>query len=478
MSTEPQAARVDNLLERTGSSAQQPFHSDHGSPEKGLSNGPAGPIAEPAKSLGNSQPTSVSEPTEGLSRQPAATVTGRPALPDKSEVFQLAPAPKGAPAAPPKRIKPVESRVEPPAAEAKPAAVPAAVVEAPEATAKPEATKPEATAKPVSAESGALELPVAEPVVNDSVAPEPAVPEPIVLEAAVAEPKGSASPVFGAGAVQPEPVIVASAAPVQRAEAIPGEPSGAVPGIPLEPVPGTEAAEVEVPYDEFMADYSEPAMRAGDLCQGQIVSIEGENVIVHYGGKTEGIVPLAELRAAGMIEVSPGQDIEVTIESLGGPGDYAVLSFLKAHQSRIWELIEEAFREKAVLTAKVLERVKGGLTADIGVPAFLPGSQADVRPVPDLDALVGQDIPVRIVKLSRSRGNVVVSRRALLEEELQERRQQTLAGLTEGAIVTGTVKNVTNYGAFIDLGGIDGLLHVTDLSWGRVRNPTELVRVA
>jgi small subunit ribosomal protein S1 len=271
---------------------------------------------------------------------------------------------------------------------------------------------------------------------------------------------------------------VTSAAPVQRPETIHTEPSGAVPGIPLESAPGTEAAEGEIPYDELMADYSEPAMRAGDLCQGQIVSIEGDNVIVHYGGKTEGIVPLAELRAAGMIEPAPGQDIEVTIESLGGPGDYAVLSFLKAHQSRIWELIEEAFREKAVLTAKVLERVKGGLTADIGVPAFLPGSQADVRPVPDLDALVGQEIPVRIVKLSRSRGNVVVSRRALLEEELQERRNQTLAGLAEGAIVTGTVKNVTNYGAFIDLGGIDGLLHVTDLSWGRVRNPTELVRVA
>jgi len=236
-------------------------------------------------------------------------------------------------------------------------------------------------------------------------------------------------------------------------------------------------AEVEVPYDELIADYSEPAMRAGDLCQGQIVSIDGDNAIVHYGGKTEGIVPLAELHAAGITEPAPGQDIEVTIESLGGPGDYAVLSFLKAHQSRVWERIEESFRQKEVLTAKVLERVKGGLAADIGVQAFLPGSQADVRPVPDLDGLVGQEIPVRIVKLSRSRGNVVVSRRALLEEELQERRQQTLAGLAEGAMVTGTVKNVTNYGAFIDLGGIDGLLHVTDISWGRVRNPAEVLQV-
>jgi small subunit ribosomal protein S1 len=273
----------------------------------------------------------------------------------------------------------------------------------------------------------------------------------------------------------PAPAVVEEMAP-PPASAL--EPGVARPGVPVEPTSTLDAASADsdaINYDEWMADH-EPAIRPGELCQGQIISIDGENVIVDYGGKTEGILPLAELREAGIAEPAAGQNIEVSVESLGSPGDYAVLSFLKAYRSRLWEQVETAFRQKEQLTARVTERVKGGLTVDIGIPAFLPGSQADVRPVPDLDSLVGQEIPVRIVKLSRGRGNVVVSRRALLEEELQQRRQQTLAGLSEGATVTGTVKNVTNYGAFIDLGGIDGLLHVTDISWGRVRNPAEVLQ--
>jgi small subunit ribosomal protein S1 len=293
---------------------------------------------------------------------------------------------------------------------------------------------------------------------------------------------------------QPEPIRAqpgAASAPQQSVSAVdqpqsqedreqgPPIPGLPVPGIPVEPSSAQESLAIaeseELVYDEMMAGYSEPSIRPGDLRAGQIVSIDGDNAVVHYGGKTEGIVPLAELQQAG-ISPAPGQDIEVTIESLSGPGDYAVLSFLKAHQSRVWERVEKSYQQQEVLTAKVIERVKGGLRVDIGIPAFLPGSQADVRPVPDLDSLLGQEIPVRIVKLSRGRGNVVVSRRALLEEEFQERRRQTLAGLAEGVTVTGTVKNVTNYGAFVDLGGIDGLLHVTDISWGRVRNPEAVLR--
>jgi small subunit ribosomal protein S1 len=185
----------------------------------------------------------------------------------------------------------------------------------------------------------------------------------------------------------------------------------ALPGVPLEPAAAPETAAADgdaINYDDWMAGHSEPAIRPGELCQGQIISIDGENVIVDYGGKTEGILPLAELREAGIVEPAAGQNIEVSVESLGGPGDYAVLSFLKAYRSRLWEQIEAAFRQKEQLTARVTERVKGGLTVDIGIPAFLPGSQADVRPVADLDALVGREIPVRIVKLSRGRGNVVV----------------------------------------------------------------------
>jgi small subunit ribosomal protein S1 len=359
-------------------------------------------------------------------------MTGRPAFPDKRELFQ-----------PPDRREP--GRELPAEARAQSATVlRQEPVPAPPATPLPVA--------PVETAATRVDLPIT------------AVEAPRPVAADVAREEVSASP-QDAAAESPATLSQAPGAPV--------------PGIPVESASGQEAAaEMEaLSYDELMADYSEPAMHAGDLCQGQIISIEGDNVIVHYGGKTEGIVPLAELHQAGIAEPAPGQSIEVSIESLGGPGDYAVLSFLKAHRSRLWERIESAFQQKELLTAKVIERVKGGLTVDIGILAFLPGSQADVRPIPDLDALVGQEIPVRIVKLSRGRGNVVVSRRALLEEELQQRRQQTLAGLSEGATVTGTVKSVTNYGAFIDLGGLDGLLHVTDLSWGRVRNPAEVLRV-
>lgn len=448
MSTEPQVARVSSPLERTGSASVHPVAPNQGHSTKALSNGLASMTEEPKP---HSQAAAFNQTSQQPPREPAATTTGRPAFPDKSEVFQVAPAPtepaprKPAPRPEKRSAKPVEKRSEPVAkkVEPQPAASAAAHVE-------PESL-PVNKAEPVAAtESGATsETPETAELPNTADTSQTVAVETPVESAAVETP------------------------------AVPREEAAAVPGIPVEPAPGQEAvaAEPEVSYDELMADYSEPALRAGDLCQGQIVSIDGDNVIVAYGGKTEGVVPLAELREAGIAEPTPGQDIEVTIESLGGPGDYAVLSYLKAHQSRIWESVEEAFRQKEVLTAKVIERVKGGLNTDIGVQAFLPGSQADVRPVPDLDGLVGQEIPVRIVKLSRSRGNVVVSRRALLEEELQERRRQTLAELSEGAIVTGTVKNVTNYGAFIDLGGIDGLLHVTDISWGRVRNPAEVLQV-
>lgn len=416
MSTEPQVAPVANQPEQTGSSSQQATGAHDGRPSEALTNNASGTPTERLSSVVDAPPENAGA-SDARSAKPAPTTTGRPAFPEKRE---LPP--------PPNRRERVRDL--------------------------PTAVKAEAV--PVAVEASALA----------PVTPSPAVPVKL-------------SPTTSAAEAGQE-----SAAPTQRVAepltALLQEPGAVVPGIPVEPAAGQEAlaAEMEaLSYDELMADYDEPAIRAGDLCQGQIISIDGDNVIVGYGGKTEGILPLAELREAGIADPAPGQSIEVSVESLGGAGDYAVLSFLKAHRSRLWEQIETSYRQKEQLTAKVTGRVKGGLTVDIGIPAFLPGSQADVRPVPDLDSLVGQEIPVRIVKLSRGRGNVVVSRRALLEEELQQRRQETLAGLSEGATVTGTVKNVTNYGAFIELGGIDGLLHVTDISWGRVRNPGEVLRV-
>src|SRR5690606_21001266 len=166
-------------------------------------------------------------------------------------------------------------------------------------------------------------------------------------------------------------------------------------------------------------------------------------------------------------------EIEVLVAALGEPGEYVQLAIARPENRGEWERLEAAYRDKETVIGKVVERVKGGLTVDVGLPAFLPGSQADLRAPHDLDAWIGQEIEVRIVKLSRRRGNVVVSRRELLEEELNAIKRETLSKIAVGEIVTGAVKNVTSYGAFVDLGGIDGLIHVTDISYGRIKDPSE-----
>src|SRR5260370_8366528 len=156
---------------------------------------------------------------------------------------------------------------------------------------------------------------------------------------------------------------------------------------------------------------------------------------------------------------------------------YVLLSHTRAARLRIWDNLDKAYENQLVLSGRVLGRVKGGLAVDVGIKAFMPGSQADPRPVHNLDSLVGQDIPVKIIKLNRRRGNVVVSRKMAIEEEINSRKTVTLDHLFEGAAVTGTVKNLTDYGAFIDLGGIDGLLHVTDMSYGPITHPPEILQV-
>jgi len=156
---------------------------------------------------------------------------------------------------------------------------------------------------------------------------------------------------------------------------------------------------------------------------------------------------------------------------------YQLLSHTKAARLRIWDDLEKASNDQLILSGRVLGRVKGGLAVDVGVKAFMPGSQADPRPVHNLDSLIGQDIPVKIIKLNRRRGNVVVSRKLAVEDEINSRKTVTLEHLSEGATVVGTVKNLTEYGAFIDLGGIDGLLHVTDMSYGRITHPSEMLQV-
>src|SRR5882757_7348752 len=230
-------------------------------------------------------------------------------------------------------------------------------------------------------------------------------------------------------------------------------------------------------YEHLLEDYSHFAPPAADeVLQGTVLGFTQNEVIIDFGYKSEGIVPRDQfLNAAGELTVKRGDAVDVMIDHGEQVEGYVLLSHTKAARLRIWDNLEKAQNDQLVLSGRVLGRVKGGLAVDVGIKAFMPGSQADPRPIHNLDSLVGQDIPVKIIKLNRRRGNVVVSRKAAVEEEINVRKSATLEHLQEGAVVTGVVKNLTDYGAFIDLGGIDGLLHVTDMSHGRVTHPSEIL---
>jgi small subunit ribosomal protein S1 len=232
-------------------------------------------------------------------------------------------------------------------------------------------------------------------------------------------------------------------------------------------------------YENLLDDYSHFAPPATDeVLQGTVLSITGKDVIIDFGYKSEGIVPIEQFQTpTGELTVSPGDVVDVMIEHGEPPEGYVLLSHTRAARLRIWDHLEKAYNDQLIISGRVLGRVKGGLAVDVGIRAFMPGSQADPRPVHNLDLLVGQDIPVKIIKLNRRRGNVVVSRKAAVEEEINVRKTATLEHLAEGAVITGTVKNLTEYGAFVDLGGIDGLLHVTDMSYGRIAHPSEMLHV-
>jgi small subunit ribosomal protein S1 len=221
----------------------------------------------------------------------------------------------------------------------------------------------------------------------------------------------------------------------------------------------------------------EPAAAEGEIFDGRVVAVTDAGVIVDVGGKFEGLVPAQEFLDAGTTNpFGAGQTIEV--ERLHEHKDgYVLLSHTRAHRRRTWEKIDKSYREHETITGKVLERIKGGLVVDIGVRAFLPASQIELRPVHDLEAWKDREIELRVLKLNRKRGNVVVSRRALLEEAAKTKRDALMDSLVEGATISGRVKNITDYGVFVDLGGLDGLLHVTDLAWGRVKHPSEIVKV-
>ena len=241
----------------------------------------------------------------------------------------------------------------------------------------------------------------------------------------------------------------------------------------LEPPPQNNSEDYEHLLDDY-THFNPPG--EGEVLEGRVLKVTSQEVIVDFGYKSEGLVPIEQFRAPdGTVQVQAGDVIDVMIDHGQEVEGYTLLSHERAARIRVWDNLEKAYEQQLIISGRVLGRVKGGLSVDVGIKSFMPGSQLDPRPVRNLDAFIGQDIPVKIIKLNRRRGNVVVSRKLAVEQEANERKNVTLEHLEEGAVVTGVVKNLTEYGAFIDLGGIDGLLHVTDMSYGRVAHPAELL---
>ena len=242
---------------------------------------------------------------------------------------------------------------------------------------------------------------------------------------------------------------------------------------------GTRKEGIAQPAEERMEDWFTQEFsdfEEGEVVPGRVVQVRGGEVLVDVGYKSEGTIPLEEFTRSGIMP-KVGDEIEVYLEAKEDNDGLIVLSKDRADKIKVWDTVSRAYEKGVPVEGRVVEVVKGGLAVDVGVRAFLPGSQVDLRPVKNLASLLGQTIRAKVIKLNRRRGNVVLSRRAMLEEEREERRRHTLSVLQEGMALTGTVKNITDYGAFIDLGGIDGLLHVTDMSWGRIGHPSEIFQV-
>ena len=252
--------------------------------------------------------------------------------------------------------------------------------------------------------------------------------------------------------------------------------AGGIVALPRDDDDQTDPAEYARLLDSYDSSFRNIA--EGEVVKGTVLKVTASEVIVDVGYKSEGIIQVAEfLDENGEITVQAGDIVDVLLERTEDREGYVVLSREKAEKMKIWDEVEKAYAERKVVIGRVIERIKGGLAVDIGVRAFLPGSQIDVRPVRNLDALRGQELRMRVIKVNKKRGNIVLSRKVLLEEENAEKKKHTLDTLAEGKVLRGVVKNITDYGAFIDLGGIDGLLHITDMSWGRVSHPSELFKV-
>jgi small subunit ribosomal protein S1 len=230
-------------------------------------------------------------------------------------------------------------------------------------------------------------------------------------------------------------------------------------------------------FEKQLKDQLE-TLKPGRIVSGKVAAVSREVVTLDIGFKSDGVVPTEQfIDSEGKINVKIGDIIDVMIMSLEGDSGQLVLSKERAEQKKIWNLVEKCFKDGSTLSGKITQKVKGGLQVDIGIPAFLPGSQIDVRPHRNLDKFLGESYDFKVLKITRDKGNIVLSRRAVLLSERDNLRSETLKVLSEGVVMEGIIKNVTEYGAFVDLGGIDGLLHITDISWGKINHPSEKISV-
>jgi len=270
-----------------------------------------------------------------------------------------------------------------------------------------------------------------------------------------------------------QPATGAAEAGASTAE--PERPSGAA-AVPQPQIDVEEVEDFGAALREWESDSR--AVKEGDVVSGKVLRVLEKEVIVDVGYKSEGVIDIEEFRGLdNEIHVKAGDRVDVLLEKAEDSDGYVVLSKEKAERLKVWDVVEKAYETQEPILGRIVDRIKGGLKVDIGLPAFLPGSLVDVRPVRNLESLIGQDYRMRVIKVNKRRGNIVLSRKAVLEEENAEKKKKTLAELEEGKILRGVVKNLTEYGAFIDLGGIDGLLHITDISWGRISHPSEKFRI-
>ena len=339
-----------------------------------------------------------------------------------------------------------------------------------ESTSNTETADAVAAVEPTALDADAPTEPVAEVASAPATARATDIPAAPQAEANASDLRELAAPVEG------PPVVTPADAAEKQADQAEGHAEPAHESHGLESMDDFSAALAA--FEREQAAEAAAVEAYGDkVVSGTVIKATDKHLVVDVGLKSEGLVPLDQvLDHTGAVKFNAGDVIDVVIEREEPEGGYLV-SYEKAQRLRVWDVIEKAANEKTPVIGTVVSRVKGGLTVDIGLKAFLPGSQLEIRPVRNLDGYLGQQIEVRVIKLNKKRGNVVVSRKEILEEEQNAKRSTTLEQLGEGAVLTGTVKNLTDYGAFVDLGGIDGLLHITDMSWGRLTHPRDLVNV-